>query len=69
MIKPTLSPLDQLLPELRKLIENAPPFGVITLTAETYDGQVVKVRSGIERAYKVCPKEPAQHPHRREKEL
>lgn len=56
MSNPNSTTTDQLLSELRKLIDSAPDFGAITLTADIHDGQIVKVNSGIERSYKVRPR-------------
>ncbi len=42
-----------LLPELRKLCNNAPQFGEITLRATIHDGDVGRISFGIETARKI----------------
>ena len=43
-------------PELEKLCENAPQFGVITLRADIHDGDVGRTSFGIETTRKIASK-------------
>jgi len=43
-----------MIPEVRKLAENAPQFGELILRASIHDGDIGRVSLGIETSRRVC---------------